>query len=297
MNVGTVIDDRYRVIRSLGEGACGAVVVAQDLAEGREVAVKIQPERSFEESDVFAEGREEFVREACNLEKLSGIRGIPECHGTGLYRGRRYVVMDLVTGMTLEKFAVNPGAHMTAVAASVLGQLCEILWEVHSRQMVHRDIKPANIMVELNGEIRLLDLGFALECGVVPAWPSGTLGYSAPEQYLPGNRATVACEIFSLGCVLFEMIAHTLPYDGNARGATRASQAFAPGRLSALDPTLRDLGLAMVAVDPADRPADVIEVLRYLKPVLPLPGSARHAKLRPPDVTTWYRKRRGIPLP
>jgi serine/threonine-protein kinase len=296
VNVGTVIDGRYRVVRTLGEGGCGTVVVADDLKKEAEVAVKIQPEQTFESSGWFAHTGESFSGEADNLSRLSGIRGIPECRGKGMHGNRRYIVMDLVRGMTLDGFVVNPGAQRAAVAASVLGQLCEILHPVHGRGLVHRDIKPENIMVEPDGEIRLLDVGFALPIGAAPPEPCGTSGFSAPEQYLPGKPATVAGDIFALGCVLFEMIALALPYGGNARNATRDTEVFPSARLKGLHPELRELGLSMVAVDPDERPADVLEVLRRLTPVLPVLGAMRDLKVRRPDVTEWYRKGRGIPL-
>jgi eukaryotic-like serine/threonine-protein kinase len=296
MNVHTIIADRYRVARAQAEGGCGTVFVVYDMKEEVEVAIKVQLEQTFESSRSFAEYGETFAGEAENLRLLSGIRGIPECRGMGTHEGRRYIVMDLVSGMTLERFVVNPGAQRSAVAASVLGQLCEILHLVHSRGLVHRDIKPENIMVQPDGEIRLIDMGFALPIGSAPTFPCGTKGFSAPEQYLPDVPATVVGDIFSLGCVLFEMIAGTLPYGGNARNAITGAEVLPLGRLGELHPDLAELGLAMVAVDPAERPADILEILRRLKPVLPAPGSMRDPKVRRPDVTEWYRKGRGIPL-
>jgi serine/threonine-protein kinase len=296
VNVGTVIDGRYQLVRALGGGGSGDVFVAYDLKDGAEVAVKVQPEQTFELSEFFADDSEFFAGEAENLRLLSGIHGIPKCRGEGVYQSRRYVVMDLVNGMTLVDFIVNPGAQRTAVAVSVLGQLCEILHRVHSRSLVHRDIKPENVMVELDGEIRLLDMGFALQIGDVPEFPCGTKGFSAPEQCLPNTPAAVAADIFSLGCVLFEMVTGTLPYGGNARNATPETKIFPSGRLGRLQPELGKLGFAMVAVDPADRPADVLEVLRRLKPLLPVFGSTRDPKVRRPDVTEWYRKGRGVSL-
>jgi eukaryotic-like serine/threonine-protein kinase len=296
MNIRTIIGDRYRVVRTHAVGGCGAVFVAHDMKEEVEVAIKVQPERTFESSRFFAEYGETFAGEAQNLRLLSGIRGIPECRGTGTYENRRYVVMDFVNGMTLGEFVVNPGAQRSAVAASVLGQLCEILHLVHSRDLVHRDIKPENIMVQPDGEIRLIDMGFALPIGSVPEFPCGTKGFAAPEQYLPEVPAAVVGDIFSLGCVLFEMIAGMLPYGGNARNAITGAEVLPLDRLGGLHPDLAELGLAMVAVDPAERPADVLEILRRLKPVLPAPGSMRDFKVRRPDVTEWYRKGRGMPL-
>ncbi|MEV0660610.1 serine/threonine-protein kinase [Spirillospora sp. NPDC050365] len=295
--VGTVLGGRYRVDRPLGEGACGAVVVAVDLVEDVKVAVKIQPEQTFESTSWYARAGEIlFVTEKENLARLSGIRGIPGYRDQGEAGSRRYVVMDLVEGMTLEAFIRNPGAQRAAVAASVLGQLCEILADVHGRGLVHRDIKPENIMVEPNGEIRLIDMGFARFIGAVENFASGTKGYSAPEQHLDGAVVTVAGDIFSLGCVLFRMSVLGLPYGGNARGATKETEIFPPGRLDMMSPELRSLGLAMVAADPAERPADVLEVLHRLAPVLPVFGETRDPKIRRPDVTQWYRRGRGRPI-
>ncbi|HEY3683828.1 MAG TPA: serine/threonine-protein kinase [Streptosporangiaceae bacterium] len=292
MKNGTLVKGRYRIGCPLGAGGCGNVFAAFDEADGGvPVAVKIQRDRTFELTRQFVDDRERFVAERDYLQRLSGIPGIPRYRDHGEYGDSQFIVMDQLSGEPLDGYIVNPGVHATEVAASVIDQLCEIVEEIHRRNLVHRDIKPENVIVGDNGDIRLLDVGFALPISFTPEKPYGTAGFAAPEQYHQGTPATVACDIYSLGCVLFAML-NLQPYGGNARDARRDAAAFGPETTVTVDPGLYRLGCEMVAVDPAARPAGSRAVRRRLIPFLPVPGAPRNPKLIGPDVTARYRKAR-----
>jgi serine/threonine-protein kinase len=158
---------------------------------------------------------------------------------------------------------------------------------------VHRDIKPDNIMVKRDGEICVLDLGLATHLDEPDHRPAGTPGYVAPEQR-EGGTVTERSDIFSLGCVLFEMMVMTLPYPHETGFAPEQKTPFDSVSLDTMNPRLRDLGLAMIAWRPADRPARMSEVLDALRPMLPGPTTPRPAPATEPDPALWYWKfRRG----
>ncbi|MBB4913078.1 serine/threonine-protein kinase [Streptosporangium saharense] len=298
MRVGTMIGSRFRLDKELGSGSWGQTFKARDLITGADVAVKIQHRRSFDTTQSFESSRADFEAEGKNLVQLRGVRGVPEwvCEGDiGEIPGekRRYIAMELCAGGSLEGYIEVGKATLTCVAASVAGQLSEILAEIHRKGLVHRDVKPENILIEPDGEVRLLDVGLACRVGELPPSASGTEGYSGPEQFRKDEPTRFANDVFALGCVLFDMLVQVLPYDGNARTAKPGDPQFPPGTLDGVHPVLKELGLAMISPNAADRPtADA--VLRALGPVLPAPGSLRPAKVRPPDVTRWYRKGPGV---
>lgn len=291
MKKGTLLRGRYRIDRPLGSGGCANVFAAFDQASGGEpVAVKVQRARTFELSQQLADDRERFAAEQENLQRLAGVQGIPRYRDHGDHEGSSFIVMDQFDGPALDDYILNPGVHSSEIAASIIAQLCEIVEEIHLRNMIHRDIKPENVILDEGGDVYLLDLGFTLPAGETPEKPHGTEGFCAPEQYHQGTPATVACDVFSLGCVLLYMVLRDLPYGGNARDADVGDAPFPPGTRVNIDPELYGLACEMVAVDPSCRPASVGEVRRRLEPCLPAAGSSYSPDMIGPDVTARYRR-------
>ncbi len=290
MRIGTVIDGRYRVLRRLGGGGEGELVVAWDERDEREVAVKLQHPRTFESTTYYNLRGAALIKEAETGQSLSGIHGIPEVYGHGLHFDRRYAAMKLIDGVVLSELIKNNRPLVSFVAASVIDQLCMILDAVHTRNLVHRDVKPDNIMVKWNGEVQLLDLGIAAKAGVDVTSVGGTAGYAPPEQYM-GEMVTAQTDIYALGCLLFEMIAMYLPFTEDENWNVREREHPVPPNLIAqVPPSLRDLAVSMVSREPADRPSSVREVRDRLAPVLPTPDSLPDAQAPRPDPTAPYRK-------
>ncbi|GHH85832.1 hypothetical protein GCM10018793_55300 [Streptomyces sulfonofaciens] len=293
---GTLLDDRYRVLRGLGHGAEGEIFVARDEHLGQDVAVKSQFSRTFEATTAYRSAAIFLEYELERLRFMEHVPGIPRVLGDGHYgrSRRRYIVMELVDGVTVTSWIKDHQPVPAAAAVSLVAQLCEILGGVHEKY-VHRDVSPNNTMVQLDGRVRLLDLGISVETGSTNSDPRGTPGYAAPELYDRAAVLTPRADVFSLGALLFSMTVSQVPYDGLEEAPDATTPAFPDGFRAQLPSALRSLALAMVSVDPDERPDGVAEVLRLLRPMLPSPDSPRSPKTTAPDPTAPYRLRLPVP--
>lgn len=288
---GTLLDGRYRVLRPLGHGGEGEIFVARDEHLRKDVAVKSQFRRTFESTADYSYFGKHLERELERLRFMSNVRGIPEVLGDGRYgwSERRYIVMELIEGITVASW-INEHHPVPAVAAmSVVAQLCEILNGVHAERYVHRDVTPNNVMMQPDGRVRLLDVGISVPIGEENADPRGTPGYAAPEQYDPTSVLTPRADVFSLGAMLFAMTVSELPYSGRESPPDGTTPAFPNDFRAQMPEGLRSLALTMVSVDPYERPSGVAEVLGYLRPMLPKSGSPASPKATRPDPTAPYR--------
>jgi len=207
---------RYRVVERLGEGGMGAVFRAWDERLERDVALKVISPRIISNPDA----RKRLREEARLLSQLDHP-AIATVHDFDTQDGLDFLVMELVRGQTLAQLgARGPVAERDAVAYAI--QVCEALEAAHERGVIHRDLKPANIMVTARGRVKVLDFGLATCCGndedgspsqalTKPVVPEGTLAYMSPEQLLdsPVDERT---DVFSLGAVLFELLAGRPPF-------------------------------------------------------------------------------------
>jgi serine/threonine-protein kinase len=175
--------------------------------------------------------------------------------------------------------------------ASLIGQLCEILDDVHRKGFVHRDVKPENVMVEHSGRVRLIDLGLAIRSRQGTRYGCGTIEYAPPEQ-LDATTAgvTAQADIFSLGCLLLELTVMCLPYEGTRAGKTaRRPIVMTADRLALVPDPFKALALAMVELAPENRPGSVREVFDSLRRYLPVVNGPRPVKPLEPDPTEYYR--------
>jgi eukaryotic-like serine/threonine-protein kinase len=210
---GQILDDRYRVIGPLGEGAMGSVYRAERLKLGRIVAIKVMNEQLPDEMS----SRRRFEREATAMAKLEH----PHCASVldiGVHHSRPYVVMDFVSGTNLAKL-VEQGPVPIARAVEITRQVLSGLAHAHELGIVHRDIKPANIVLSqkagLGDHVKILDFGLArlneettnLTAGVVLGTPS----YMAPEQ-IRGILIDGRTDLYACGVMLFELLTGTKPF-------------------------------------------------------------------------------------
>ncbi|MGW4650442.1 serine/threonine-protein kinase [Kitasatospora sp. NPDC004289] len=288
MRAGDLIGGRYRLHEMLGRGNQGHVARATNELTGAPVAVKLQAPRTFESTDDYRYFGGELEREYDVGKALTGIEGVPRTHWQGEHHGARYLVMDLVDGVTLAHLVKQSAPFSRDVMAAVLDQLCATVAELHRRGYVHRDIKPDNVMVCPNGRVLLIDVGIAVLSGHCD-YPRGTAGYAAPEQYL-ATTLTGQADVFALGCVLLKMGTLDLPYgDTLDERPNRGTHQYPEGFRTSMNEELYTLGLAMTAWDPAERPNGAALVREYLQPLLPRRGEPANPKAPKPDPTAWYR--------
>jgi TolB-like protein/predicted Zn-dependent protease/tRNA A-37 threonylcarbamoyl transferase component Bud32 len=214
----------YRVLEKLGQGGQATAWKAEDLRQDRHVVVKIlRPELAGNET-----ARRRFEREACLCAALDNPN-ISAVYDVGEEDGHHFIVMQYVEGQTLKE-VIASGPMEVAFALSIAVQIADALAVAHASAIVHRDIKPSNVIVTAEGQAKVLDFGLAkmlagdpdatapgdddsvTEMGV----PYGSLGYGSPEQ-AEGERVDHRSDVFSLGVVLYEMIARQPPFRGKNR--------------------------------------------------------------------------------
>ena len=210
----------YEILSKLGEGGMGIVYQARDPRLERDVAIKVLPDRYVKDKIALAR----FQRELRVLASLShpNIRSI---YDMGTYGNLSFAVMELLDGETLsERLKREPLHWLETITISLA--VAEGLAAAHSKGIIHRDIKPKNIFLTKNGSIKILDFGLA-HCGLKetkkrqkgdtitlktqPGAVLGTYPYMSPEQ-VSGWPVDERSDIFSLGCVLYEMIAGKSPF-------------------------------------------------------------------------------------
>lgn len=207
----------YRIIERIGAGGMGEVYVAEDTKLGRQVALKFLPPHLAQDEAV----RLRFSREARAVAKLNHPH-IVTIHEVSEYQGRPFFVMEHIEGRSLYQYARGEALPIDAIIEFAI-QICQGLGEAHRRGIVHRDIKSANISVDANNRIRLLDFGLAVgpddEKLTKSGSTLGTVQYMSPEQ-VSGREIDTRSDLFSLGIVLYELIAGRTPFRRENEGAT-----------------------------------------------------------------------------
>ncbi|MEV7678066.1 serine/threonine-protein kinase [Streptomyces sp. NPDC088341] len=293
---GVLLGDRYKVLRKLGEGGEGEIYVARDLELRRNVAIKFQNPRAFESTQSYASYGKFIKQEYDRLGFVKSIQGIPQVFDNGTFgrNNRQYLVMELVDGVTFTHWISEHHPVPAEAAVSAVGQLCEILVRLHAARYVHRDVTPNNAMVQLDGRIRLLDVGISVSTGTLNTDGGGSPGYAAPEQFDPTAKLTPQADVFAIGALLFKMLAPQLPYSGEEHPVRSDAVPFPQGLAVEMSDSLRSLALAMISLDPGERPS-AAEVLRDLQPMLPVFDSPASPKATCPDPTAPYRL--GLSMP
>ncbi|MEU5002182.1 serine/threonine-protein kinase [Streptomyces sp. NPDC021622] len=268
---GTLLDGRYRLRQPIGSGGMGQVWRALDESLGREVAVKVfAPPDDIDAAD-RAELLARFQREARAAARLSS-RHIVTVFDHGSVGDIPYLVMELVTGQTLERALRDAGRIPLAKALDWAAQICEGLAAAHGAGVIHRDIKPANLMLRDDGDVQILDFGIATFLAGAEAasrltgtgrMPIGSVLYMAPEQFRQ-ERGDGRIDLYALGCVLYELLVGRPPFTGPAAGVMYNHLHDAPLRPSRaradVPAGVERLVLDLMAKDPVDRPRDAGEV-------------------------------------
>ena len=210
MSVETLAAGRYRIQGTLGQGGMAAVYLAHDSELDRAVAIKVLAEHLS--SDEAFEQR--FLREARMAAKLSHPN-IVHVYDQGEEDGQPFIVMEYVDGSTLGDELTRTGPLPPGRVVDLALQICGGLEHAHSSGLVHRDIKPGNLLLRKDGTVKIADFGIARAAQATKLTQIGsvlgTAAYLAPEQ-AAGEQVTAAADIYSLGCVLFELLTGRTPY-------------------------------------------------------------------------------------
>ncbi|HEY9069015.1 MAG TPA: protein kinase, partial [Candidatus Ozemobacteraceae bacterium] len=266
-----IVGRHYRIIAQLGVGGMGQVYKAQDINLGREVAIKF-----LLDADSNEEIRQRFINEGRILATISH-RAVISVYASDVDEALNvpFLVMEFVDGKPIDRFRDPYLANQTLLIEHFV-ELLEGIDACHQKGIIHRDIKPANILVNRDGQLKILDFGIAktakkqTKTGVA----LGTPHYMSPEQCLGKAEITAQADVYAIGVMLWEFLAGKLPFDA---GSSAADPALAIALMHLHEPPpldeitrnpaisrFGDLLQRMLSKNPADRPS-VSEVLDQLR--------------------------------
>jgi serine/threonine-protein kinase len=260
--VGTLIDGVYRVTGLLGVGAMGLVLAAYDEKLDRTVAIKLIKPKMLDERF-----RGRFHAEARAMARVSHPN-LLEIHAFGEHQGAPYFVMECVDGLTLEDWLAENDPVEPYVAVRILEQICAGVAAIHAADTVHRDLKPSNVLMDRQGNVRVADLGLAVN-RIEDANPSrevvGTPAYMAPEVGFPRpGEAPVGtlADVYAIGCIAYELLTGSPPFVAEHSLGVMCQHATIPveppsRRRPSIPPILDEIVLKALAKDPKERISSV----------------------------------------
>jgi serine/threonine-protein kinase len=253
---GSTLGERYRVEARIGAGGMAEVFRGMDPVLNRTVAIKVLLPQFARDAGFVAR----FRREAQAAARLNhpNIVGV---YDTGADGDTQFIVMEFVEGRTLSDFLGKGGRPTPMQAVELAQKIATALSIAHQQGIVHRDIKPANVMVTRDGSVKVMDFGIArietVETAPQTSAVLGTPTYLSPEQ-AQGEKVDARSDIYSLGCVLYEMLTGRPPFIGDSPVAIAYKQVneapIPPGQLNAdVPPRLDAVVMKALSKNPANR--------------------------------------------
>lgn len=211
---GYILSERYKLLKTLGEGGMANVYLAHDLILDRDVAVKVL--RLDLQNDPDTKRR--FQREAMATTELVHPN-IVSIYDVGESNDQQYLVMEYVRGSDLKKYIVEHFPIPYQRVVDIMEQILAGIQVAHDHNIIHRDLKPQNIMIDENGNAKITDFGIAVALSDNSMTQTnsllGSVHYLSPEQ-ARGSMPTKQSDIYALGIILFEMLTGTVPFEGDS---------------------------------------------------------------------------------
>ena len=259
---GAILVDRYRIVGLLGKGGMGEVYRADDLKLAQPVALKFLPDHLLSDGAALAR----FHREVRVARQVTH-KNVCRVYDIGEMDGRHYLSMEYIKGEELSSLLRRVGRLPVDKSIQLARQICAGLNAAHDIGVLHRDLKPANVMIDADGNARILDFGLA---GLSEELPdneliAGTPAYMAPEQ-LDGTEQTVKTDIYSLGLVLYELFTSKKAFEASTLHEMMELRRrnTAPTSLTSLvddlDPVIERVIERCIQTDPALRPSSALQV-------------------------------------
>lgn len=291
----SLVADRYRIVRMLGEGGMGNVYQAEDLELDRPVALKfIRPDLASH-PEVLTRFKQEII-----LARDVTHENVVRIFDLGAANGLKFITMEYVEGRDLKELIQEGHEFEPPDASRIVVQICRALNAAHQAGVIHRDLKPQNVMIDAQGNARVMDFGIARSMEISGLTRTGqmlgTPDYMSPEQAM-GQLVDARSDIFSLGLIFYEMMTGELPFKADNSMATllrRTQERARPPKK--LDPDIPDNLDAIICrcleTDPERRYQDVKEILEDLESRRSIrrPGAAGravHGLRRARPVTRW----------
>jgi serine/threonine protein kinase len=298
--LGATLEGKYQIEQRVGVGAMGSVYRAVNLRTGSPLAIKVMHPAMAESGAAVRR----FLLEAQNASKLDNPHIVRVLDRGETPQGLPFMVMEFVDGQTLEAL-LEAGPLPPPRVLAIAEQIVKGLGGAHRRGLIHRDIKPENVMlVDVFGDelhVKLLDFGIARAASEQPASGTMVLGtprYMAPEQWSAQAVMDARSDLYSLGCVMYHMLAGRPPFVIETPDERRMVQLYQSAHLTQLPPPLPIPGTSPLAMlvddllrkDPAQRPPSAEEVLHRLRgmrehptDVPPPKSAARSARETQPE--------------
>ena len=262
-----VLSERYEIEAALGQGGMAKVFRGTDRVLGRTVAVKVlSPQFADDQQFVARFRREARAAAALNHPNIVGV------FDTGSHQDVHYIVMEYVEGKTLRDVVRAEGPLLPDRAVEIAQSVARALSAAHGAGLVHRDIKPGNIMLTSKGEVKVMDFGIARTSSgdtlTQTAAVLGTASYLSPEQ-AQGQQVDSRSDIYSVGCVMYEMVASRPPFTGDSPVAIAyrhvRDDPVPPSQLNPdVPPELEAVILKCMAKNPANRYQSAGELIEDL---------------------------------
>jgi len=267
LNPGTVLGERYEIIKRLGEGGMGAVYKARDRELDLLVALKvIRPELSSN-PEILRRFKQELI-----LARQVTHKNVIRIFELGMADGRKFITMDYIDGRDLKSILLERGKLPPDEAVRIVRQICKGLEAAHSEGVVHRDLKPQNIMVDAAGRVWVMDFGLARSMDLVGITRTGALmgtpDYMSPEQ-ARAQKVDARSDLFSLGIIFYEILTGVLPFRADTMMATLLKRvqekAPPPNTLDASIPQrLSEIVMRCLEVDAGRRYQSAADILNDL---------------------------------
>lgn len=283
IEIGKVINNRYKILASIGSGGMANVFLAHDLFLNRDVAIKVL--RFDFQNDQTAIRR--FQREALAATELVHPN-IVSVYDVGEEDQMQYLVMEYVKGMDLKRYIQTHYPIPYDKVIDIMAQVVSAVSLAHEHGIIHRDLKPQNILMDEGGIVKIADFGIAIALSETSITQTnsllGSVHYLSPEQ-ARGSMATRQTDIYALGIILYEMLAGQVPFDGESAVtiALKHFQEEVPS-IKAFDAnmpqSLENIVLKATAKDPADRYQSADQMREDLSTAL-LPSRLNEPKWEP----------------
>ena len=263
---GTILADRYRIVGLLGKGGMGEVYRADDLKLGQPVALKFLPDHLSSDGAALAR----FHREVRVARQVSH-KNVCRVYDIGEVDGRHFLSMEFIKGEELSSLQRRIGRLPQDKAIQLARQICAGLAAAHDVGFLHRDLKPANVMIDGDGNARILDFGLA---GLTDEFredelAAGTPAYMAPEQ-LEGKEQTIKTDIYSLGLVLYELFTGKKAFEAATFGEliklrrSDTTPTTPTSIIKDLDPLIEKIIGRCLQKDAEQRPSSALQVAAAL---------------------------------